>query len=647
MKEISLIIKTVSLLCVLACFLHAQTPEAKQAEAHVNQVISDSERYFKSGELSIKDNRFSQAWEYFDKSVEAVLLSGINVKSSSKLNDHYLQLVERIYQVELIVKKKFVQNKEIKFEISPKCGELQSKGNTAKTVAELTEAINFYKKGNDDEAAGKLRLVLIDEPMSAEAYLLLGKIHFRRGDIEQTIISLKIALFWDNHLVDAHILLGKIYFEKGDILQAKNYSSSASTIDSDNNRAQALSRLVEGRASSEDRRTIEDDSNEIEKLSQELREGKIVSVDNYSDVVFVAPFQSNNNYDLLGKDFAYVLSETLNAPNLCVVKDEEREKLIENFGFDIDETFTLATAIKLALAAKSSLLVVGNYNKTSSYLETTTKVIRVNEGRFLGEEFPDGRRIVRNIIFEDSLSNLRVLQGQIAYQILYQRDKALPYSQNQIVEAASKIKVPASLNIDGNSTNEPDFSTNNSLKKTACDENVLENLQLRSFRLGIVFSEAAKILPKATVKNINSYEKQMSQNFSVTALKDERFRDINSIRLQFFDNRLYSIEIVYDDNIKWRNLNEFASQVEKSLGLPAMKNGGYEFDGKYMYCGNYQIKVMLTSYKIPAIHLFDTTVFDKIKQRRQEEKNKFLQQKIEEEKRKKQIEEEKKKVFKP
>lgn len=193
-------------------------------------------------------------------------------------------------------------------------------------------------------------------------------------------------------------------------------------------------------------------------------------------------------------------------------------------------------------------------------------------------------------------------------------------------------------------TNEPDFSTNNSLKKTTCDENALGNLQLRNFRLGITFSEAAKILPKATVKNINSYQKQISQNFSITALKDERFKDINSIQLQFFDNSLYSVEIVYDDHIKWQNLNEFASQVEKSLSLPTMKNGGYEFDGKYLYCGNYQIKVMLANYKIPAIHLFDTTVFDKIKQRKQEERNKILQQKIEEEKRKKQIEEEKKKI---
>ena len=418
-------------------------------------------------------------------------------------------------------------------------------------------------------------------------------------------------------------------------------------IDSNNNRAQSLSRLVEGRASSEDKKSIENDSTEIEKLSQELREEIVSDKNNYSEVVLVTPFQSKEDANTLNEDFAHVLTEVLVAPNLCAIGNEERGKLLENFGFDTDETSTLATAIKFALVSKSTLLVVGQYERTFDSINANVKIIRVDEGRFLSEEFPDGRRITRDIILSNSLPNLRILQGQIAYQILYQRDKAIPFSQNQFIETTSKIKIPASLNIDGNSTDKPDFSTNNLLRRTICDDNVLRDLQIRNFRLGFTFSEAIKTLPKATAKNINSYEKQMSQNFSIAVLKDERFKDINSIQLQFFDNRLYSVEVVYDGNIKWQSLDEFASQVEKSLSLPTMKNGGYEFDGKYLYCGNYQIKVMLANYKIPAIHLFDTTVFDKIIQRRQEEKSKILQQKIEEEKRKRQVEEEKKKVFKP
>ena len=76
-----------------------------------------------------------------------------------------------------------------------------------------------------------LRRVLGSEPMSAESYLLLGKIHLRRGDIDQAISSFKTSIFWDNRLIDAHVSLGKIYVEKGDCLQAKNYAASALEID--------------------------------------------------------------------------------------------------------------------------------------------------------------------------------------------------------------------------------------------------------------------------------------------------------------------------------------------------------------------------------------------------------------------------------
>jgi cytochrome c-type biogenesis protein CcmH/NrfG len=90
-----------------------------------------------------------------------------------------------------------------------------------------------------------LRRVLASEPMSAESYMLLGRIHLRRGDLEQAISSFKTSVFWDNRLVEAHVSLGKIYVEKGDCLQAKNYAASAAEIDPENQDVIALQRLSE------------------------------------------------------------------------------------------------------------------------------------------------------------------------------------------------------------------------------------------------------------------------------------------------------------------------------------------------------------------------------------------------------------------
>ncbi len=113
------------------------------------------------------------------------------------------------------------------------------------TAALLNEAKAHYEAGRDDVAMTTLRRILVSEPMSAETYLLLGKIHLRRGDQEQAISSLKASYFWNNRLIDSHILLGRIYIQKRDCLQAKNYSVSALTIDSENEDALALERQVE------------------------------------------------------------------------------------------------------------------------------------------------------------------------------------------------------------------------------------------------------------------------------------------------------------------------------------------------------------------------------------------------------------------
>lgn len=109
----------------------------------------------------------------------------------------------------------------------------------------LAEAQKAYDSGNNDEAITILRRILVSEPMSAQAYLLLGKIHLRRGDSEQAVSSLKTALFWDNRLLEAHILLGRVFVQKGECQMAQTYFASASAIDAENQDVLNLKRMVE------------------------------------------------------------------------------------------------------------------------------------------------------------------------------------------------------------------------------------------------------------------------------------------------------------------------------------------------------------------------------------------------------------------
>ncbi|HEV7644987.1 MAG TPA: transglycosylase SLT domain-containing protein [Pyrinomonadaceae bacterium] len=75
--------------------------EAGKAEGRIQDVLSKSEKSFKQGLLNLKDNKRPQARDDFDHSVEAFLLSGINVRTSSKLQKCYSELIETIYRIEI------------------------------------------------------------------------------------------------------------------------------------------------------------------------------------------------------------------------------------------------------------------------------------------------------------------------------------------------------------------------------------------------------------------------------------------------------------------------------------------------------------------------------------------------------------------
>lgn len=167
-----------------------------------------------------------------------------------------------------------------------------------------------------------------------------------------------------------------------------------------------------------------------------------------TDTVLVLPFENTTDlseFNWVGESFALSLSELLQVPGLNVVSNSERKIIQQRLRIPLTNLPSLATALKLSRESGATLLISGRYSivpaegDTAATLGVVAKIIRVNEGRFLNEELPDGRRVTRDINLNDALGNLQTMQGQVAYQILYQRDKALPYSQNQLIETANKI----------------------------------------------------------------------------------------------------------------------------------------------------------------------------------------------------------------
>jgi tetratricopeptide (TPR) repeat protein len=168
-----------------------------------------------------------------------------------------------------------------------------------------------------------------------------------------------------------------------------------------------------------------------------------------SDVVVVLPFENTSNrseYNWVGVSFADSLAELLDVPGLIVVSSDERELAYQRVRLPLTTLPSRATAIKIAREAKATMIILGTYSVTPpqgdvpASLQGTARVIKVNEGRLMGETMPDGRWASREYDFGGALTTLQTMQGRLAYQVLYQRDKtSLPFSQNQFVQQATKI----------------------------------------------------------------------------------------------------------------------------------------------------------------------------------------------------------------
>lgn len=169
------------------------------------------------------------------------------------------------------------------------------------------------------------------------------------------------------------------------------------------------------------------------------------------DTLMVLPFENNSDaeFNWVGESIADSLTELLKVPGLNVIPNQERKIVQQKLKMPTSVLPSLAASLKLAREGGANLLVTGEYRVTpaqedvAASITINAKIISVNEGRFLTEVFPDGSRKTREIVLLDALGNLQSLQGQLAYQILYQRDKALEYAQNHFIELATKIPARA------------------------------------------------------------------------------------------------------------------------------------------------------------------------------------------------------------
>src|SRR5260370_41435571 len=174
-----------------------------------------------------------------------------------------------------------------------------------------------------------------------------------------------------------------------------------------------------------------------------------------SEIVVVLPFENvstHPEYNWIGESFADSLSSLLSKPGMIVVTSDERAVAYQRLRFTLTVLPSRATAIKIAREVKASMIVIGTYNVTlppvdpkapsekppPANITGESHVIRVNEGRMTGDIF-DGAWAPRVYDFGGDLTDLQKMHGELAYQILAQRDKALSFSRNNLLQEGTRV----------------------------------------------------------------------------------------------------------------------------------------------------------------------------------------------------------------
>jgi LysM repeat protein len=70
----------------------------------VEQVIQRANDHFRKGKLNLEDSKREQARDEFDKAIDAILMSGLDVRANPRLQAFYQELVEKIYREEVPLK---------------------------------------------------------------------------------------------------------------------------------------------------------------------------------------------------------------------------------------------------------------------------------------------------------------------------------------------------------------------------------------------------------------------------------------------------------------------------------------------------------------------------------------------------------------
>ena len=163
----------------------------------------------------------------------------------------------------------------------------------------------------------------------------------------------------------------------------------------------------------------------------------LASITRAADVLLPLPFENvsgRTEYNWVGESFVVLFAELLDTPQLQVLDPAERNLVYEKLGLRASDLLTRAAVIRVAETAQANLALVGTYDiggeRESASIAITARLIEVATGRLVG-----------NKVFTRSglLSDLQAMQGELAWNILNERNRAQGFTKEQLVNTAKSV----------------------------------------------------------------------------------------------------------------------------------------------------------------------------------------------------------------
>lgn len=111
----------------------------------------------------------------------------------------------------------------------------------------------------------------------------------------------------------------------------------------------------------------------------------------------------------------------------------------------------------------------------------------------------------------------------------------------------------------------PNEKTKAFLMSKECDLTMKDAPVIRGLKLGMSREEADRIIPLDRVRYLDSSAITAYPQYS----KSAGFENVYQVSAQFFEEKLSTLEIVYDPNaIKWKDAKEFAENLAQNFNIP-------------------------------------------------------------------------------